>query len=219
MRTVSTYPDKFEQVRFSYAEVEEGLAVALAIGGTSRTLFRSRIKHFQRLGVTGERPGKGAPLKYDFAQAAKLVIVLLLADVGLAPIACVKLVSERWERDLRGQVRQAIGPGTRDAENPWFLTLRLEAMRGPWAKQSAVAAIGAFRRTQHCPALSEEQREAQKARLPKEQYAPWLAHLQEPQEDIGIWLDHPEGRNFCVFSLSYVLHRLKDHLDRNRAKS
>jgi hypothetical protein len=96
------------------------------------------------------------------------------------------------------------------------LTVRLEAMRGPWAKQSAVASIGAFQRLHYRPPLSQERREDLKTRIPEEHYERWLAHWQEPQENIGMWLDHPEERNFCVFSLSHVLNRLRDRLDNNR---
>ena len=195
--------------------------VALDIKDEWRTLFRSRIKHFQRLGINGagvrRGKGSGSSFKYSFEQAARLAMVFLLADVGLAPAFCVQSVDERWESDLRRRIRQAVEPGTRDGESPWLLGLRLKAMRGPWAKQPAVAEISAYRVLQRPPDLSEERREAVKAQLPKEQYEAWLASQQEPQEP---WLNagmrpDPAGGNFCVFALSYVLHRLKDHLDHN----
>jgi hypothetical protein len=224
MRTAATYPDKLAEPRFSYAEVENSLAAALDIKDAWRTLFRSRVKHFQRLGINGVgvRPGKGSSssFKYSFEQAARLAIVFLLADVGLAPAMCVQLVNERWGSDLRRRIRQAVEPGTRDGEGPWFLTLRLEAMRGLWAKQP-VAEIGAYRVMQRLARSEEEKREEAKAQLPKEQYEAWLADRQE-QEPQKPWLHtglrpdlDPGGRNVCIFSLSYVLHRLKDRLDHN----
>jgi hypothetical protein len=224
MRTARTYQDKLAEPRFTYAGVEDGLAVALDIKDAWRTLFRSRIKHFQRIGVNGVgvRPGKGSPLNYSFEQAARLAIVFLLADVGLAPAICVQLVNERWESDLRRRIRQAVEPGTRDGEGPWFLTLRLEAMRGLWAKQP-VAEIGAFRNAPPPgPALSEEEkREVVKAQLPKELYEEWLMLRQERQQHFtGIRRDDLPGMgNVCIFSLSHVLHRLKDHLERTGARS
>jgi hypothetical protein len=214
METASTHPDKFEQARFFYARVEDGLAAALGIDAAWRMLFRSRIKHYQRLGIAGERPGKGSPLKYSFYQAADLAIVLMLADLGLAPTICVELV-HKHERMLRRRIRQAVGPDSRDGENPWFLALRMTAMRGPWAKQPAVAAIGAFQRKWRRPPLSEAAKERQKARLPEALYEPWLKLWDTPEEGAKMLFDHPEDMNFCVFALSHVLHRLQDYLDPN----
>jgi hypothetical protein len=101
-------------------------------------------------------------------------------------------------------------------EDPWLLTLHLQAMRGPWLKGSAVAEIGAFQLSQRRPALSEEEREAVKAQMPKQQYEEWLAHRQGPQQQFtGFRRDDLPGMgNVCIFSLSHVLHRLKDHLER-----
>jgi hypothetical protein len=223
MRTARTFQDRLAEPQFGYGEVEDGLAVALDIEGAWRTLFRSRIKHFQRLGINGPgvRPGRGASFKYSFEQAARLAIVFLLADVGLDPLLSVQLIDKFWESDLRRRIQRAIEPGTRDGEVPWFLTLRLAAMRGPWTRQSAVAEIDAYRVNQHRSPPSKEEREAVKAQLPKEGYEEWLAHrLGSPQQFTGIRRDDLPGMgNVCILSLSHVLHRLKDHLDRKEAKS
>jgi hypothetical protein len=220
MRTARTFQDKLAEPQFGYGEVEDGLAVALDIEDSWRTLFRSRIKHFQRLGINGPgvRPGRGASFKYSFEQAARLAIVFLLADVGLDPALSVQLIDKFWKSDLRRRIQRAIEPGTRDGEVPWFLALHLEAMRGPWVKQPAVAAIDAYRVNQHRSPLSEEEREAVKAQLPKEQYEEWLAHRLEPRQQFTSLRrdDLPGVGNVCILSLSHVLHRLKDHLDRKR---
>ena len=216
MRTNSTYATvKLAERRFFYGDVEDGLAAALDINDAWRTLFRSRIKHFQRLGVVGERSGRGAPIRYSFEQAARLAIVLMIADVGLDPILSVQLINDRWKSKLRGRVWEAVGPGTEDSEKQWFLTLRMEAMRGPWAKRSPVAAIGMFQRIHRRPPLSEKHREDLKAQFPDEkQFDAQVALLRAPRENIDMWLEHPEQGNFCVFPLSYVLHRLRSHLER-----
>jgi hypothetical protein len=215
-----TNRNKPVEARYFYSAVDDALAVALDIDDASRVLFRSRIKHFLRLGIAGARPGKGSALEYSFAQVAKLALVLLLADVGLTPTACVELIKKRWETDLHRRVQQALGPDTRDEELPFFLTLRLQAMRGPWAKRAAIAEIGAFR-TGPLPPPSDEQREAAKALMTPEEYAEWLAlRLGPPQQFTGIMRDDlPRMGNVCILSLSHVMHRLKDHLDRNGAKS
>jgi hypothetical protein len=189
MKTASTYPNKLAEPRFSYAEVEAGLMVALDIKDEWRTLFKSRVKHFQRLGVNGAgvRPGKGSPLRYSFEQAARLAIAFLLADIGIDPLLSVQLIEKFWERSLRSRIRRAVAPDAR-GERGWFLVLRLTAMRGPWDEDSAVASIGAFQR--------------------------WRGGR---SEGVEMWLDHPEDKNFCVLALSYVLLRLKDHLPNGEA--
>ena len=170
--------------------------VALDIKDAWRTLFRSRIKHFQRLGVNGVgvRPGKGSPLSYSFEQAARMAIAFLIADIGIDPLLSVQLIEKFWERSLRSRVRRAVAPDAR-GEHGWFLVLRLTAMRGPWDKDSAVASIGAFQR-----------RRGELNRVGKSII---------PGEGVEMWLDHPEDMNFCVLALSHVLFRLKDHLDPN----
>ena len=219
METAATYRDK-PVGRYFYAEVEDALVAALDISDATRGLFRGRVKHFLRLGITGERPGKGSALEYSFTQAAKLALVLLLADVGLTPTTCVQLVNDRWESDLERRVQQALEPGTRDGEVPLFLSLRLAAMRGPWTKQSAVAEIGAFRENQRRSPPSEEEREWVKTLMPKEEYEEWLARRLGPQQQfIGFRRDDLPGMgNVCIFSLSHVLHRLRDHLDRKEGQ-
>ena len=129
---MGTKPDKLAEPRFSYAEVEAGLMVALDIKDEWRTLFKSRTKHFQRLGVNGPgvRPGKGSPLRYSFEQAARLAIAFLLADIGLDPLLSVQLIEKFWESSLRSRIRRAVAPDAR-GDHGWFLVLRLTAMRGP----------------------------------------------------------------------------------------
>jgi hypothetical protein len=195
MKTASTYPDKLAEPRFPYGEVEAGLMVALDIKDEWRTLFRSRIKHFQRIGVNGVgvRPGKGSPLRYSFEQAARLAIAFLFADIGIDPLLTVQLIEKFWQKgSLPHYVRRAVAPNAR-GKHGLFLVLRLTAMRGPWAKDSAVASIGAFQR-----------RRGETNRVGKSSI---------PGEGVEMWLDHPEDMNFCTLALSHVLFRLKDHLE------
>jgi hypothetical protein len=196
MKTASTKPDKLAEPRFPYGEVEAGLMAALDIKDQWQTLFRSRIKHFQRLGINGAgvRPGRGASFSYSFEQAARLAIAFLLADIGLDPLLSVELIEKFWEKSLRSRVRRAVAPNAR-GEHGWFLVLHLTAMRGPWDKDSAVASIGAFQRRRGSINRGEGSI--------------------IPGEGVEMWLDHPENMNFCTLALSHVLFRLKDHLDPN----
>jgi hypothetical protein len=202
MRTASTDQDKLAEPRFPYGEVEAGLMVALDIKDEWRTLFRSRIKHFQRLGINGPgvRPGKGSgsSFRYSFEQAARLAIAFLLADIGLDPLHSVQLIERHWARQLRYRVHQAVASNAR-GDYGVFLVLRLSAMRGPWDKDSDVASIGAFQR-----------RRGEINRVGKSII---------PGEGVEMWLDHPEEMNFCALALSHVLFRLKDHLEGREAAS
>jgi len=146
MQTAATKTDKLASRRYSYGEIEDALAAALAIDDAWRPQFRARAKYFSKIGALGERSRRGVAVKYSFEMVARLALVFMLADVGLDPVLSVQLLDDHWERQLRRRVRQAVAPGARDDENPWFLTLRMEAMRGPWGGRSAVSAIGAFQR-------------------------------------------------------------------------
>jgi hypothetical protein len=210
METAATDRDKLAEPRHAYGEVETALLAALAIDDAWRAPFRARVKHFLRLGALGARSRRGASITYSFEAAARLAILFLIADVGLDPGLSVRLVEEYWEKELQRRVRQAVAPGS--GGNPWFMTLRLAAMRGPWAGQSVVVKIGAFQRTAHRPPLSETQITTLKDRHPDD-YKARIKAWKTPAANIDLWLDHPEDGNVCVFPLSYVLHRLKGHLD------
>ena len=60
----------------AYAEVEAALAkVYGAEGNVQRTTFRARLKHFKRLGIPRQKPGKGSRIRY--ATASDMIPVLL----------------------------------------------------------------------------------------------------------------------------------------------
>ena len=113
-----------------------------------------------------------------------MALAFLIADIGLDPLLTVQLIERHWTRQLRRRVHQAIASDAREEGHGWFLVLQLVAMRGPWAKDSAVRSIGAFQRRRS-----------------------------GRSEGIEMWLDHTEEHNFCALALSYVLFRLKDHLE------
>jgi hypothetical protein len=139
---MTIHPD---QPGFSYAQVERALVTALDIDVSWLIAFRGRLKNFQKLGTIGTNPGTGSRVQYSFELAAKLAIVLMMTDIGLAPTLCVQSVDEHWQV-LRRRIQQAVGPATRAGENPWFLAIRMEAMRGPWTGRSAIAEIGMLQR-------------------------------------------------------------------------
>ena len=129
---------------YSYADVERGLAAALNVDeDTQRGPFRQRLKHLQRLGLPGVEPGKGTRIEYTDEQVAKLLIALLMSEVGIDPVAAVVVIQERWASLLGRMVKQAT-----DAEatanknpNPMFFTVRPKLMSKSYPEW-----IGKFRR-------------------------------------------------------------------------
>ena len=49
---------------YTYAQVEAALAATHRVRPSSLGAFRGRIKHFQRLGLVPESPGKGRKISY-----------------------------------------------------------------------------------------------------------------------------------------------------------
>jgi len=70
---------------YTYAQVEATLAAAHRVHPSSLGAFRGRIKHFQRLGLVPESPGKGRKISYKMEHIYSWAICLELAEFGLDP--------------------------------------------------------------------------------------------------------------------------------------
>jgi hypothetical protein len=86
--------------KFTYGEIERILAsLHCANDARRRTTLRSRIKHFQKLGVPFDlRSGRGKKLEYDRDHIYQWALCLELAEFGIDPAVTVKLLRTNWER-------------------------------------------------------------------------------------------------------------------------
>jgi hypothetical protein len=135
------------EMGYAYADVERGLAAALDVDeDTQRGPFRQRLKHLKRLGLPGVEPGKGARIEYTDEQVARLLIVLLLSEVGVDPAEAVTVIKKHWTSLFGPMVKQATDKeATAEVDpNPVFFTVRPKLMSK--LSKSYPEWIGKFRR-------------------------------------------------------------------------
>jgi hypothetical protein len=84
--------------KFIYGEIERILAALhCANEAAQKTTLRSRIKHFQKLGVPfGLRSGRGKKLEYDRDHIYQFALCLELAEFGIDPSVIVALLRAKW---------------------------------------------------------------------------------------------------------------------------
>jgi hypothetical protein len=70
---------------FTYGEIENALATMHNVPDGARGTFKSRLKHFQRIGVVPASPGKGQKLDYQIDDAVKWAACFEFAELGLPP--------------------------------------------------------------------------------------------------------------------------------------
>jgi hypothetical protein len=130
---------------YTYAQVERALGTLFGAPATAQGSFRGRVRHFQRIGLVEDAPGKGRRIAYTRIQAGEWLVALLLAEFGIDPVVIVKSIQRE-----RRQLRKWIGEAT-DAEalggNEVFLAAQPKLMSGAWASEhAAVLRFEKFRR-------------------------------------------------------------------------
>ena len=86
---------------WTYAQMESALAQLYGADEQAQAgPFRGRLKHFQRLGIPlGERPGRGAKVKYDYPQIFQLMFCFEMSSFGVDPVLTVQLLEKHWHND------------------------------------------------------------------------------------------------------------------------
>lgn len=77
---------------YSYRQVEDALAKALDIPPHPIAPLRARLKVFQRIGFTPEKPGRGKVIRYAITDIYDWALGLALADLGLDPKAIAAMI-------------------------------------------------------------------------------------------------------------------------------
>jgi hypothetical protein len=91
---------------FTYAEVETALAKVYDAADVQKTAFRGRLKHFRKLGIPQQQPGKGSRISYTASDVFQLMIACELAEFGVDPSLITKIVKRHWR--LKGSLVDAI---------------------------------------------------------------------------------------------------------------
>ena len=88
-------------VGFSYAMVEAALVELHGIAPDGVPALRSRFGAFQRGGLLGKQPGRGARLQYGPDELHRVVLAFELTQAGMSPTTVLWLVRHYWDKRLR----------------------------------------------------------------------------------------------------------------------
>jgi hypothetical protein len=124
---------------YAYSQVESALGTFFEAPPSAQGSLRSRMRHFQRVGLNENAPGKGRRISYSRIQATEWLVALLLSEFGIDPVVIVKSIKAE-----RTQLREWIGEAT-DAEalggNEVWLTARPMLMSGAWVCQQSAGVL------------------------------------------------------------------------------
>jgi hypothetical protein len=81
----------------NYAQVEAVLAKVFDAEDVQHAAFRGRLKHFRKLGIPAQNPGKGSRVQYAPADLFQLLMALELSELGLDPVLIAKRLRKDWE--------------------------------------------------------------------------------------------------------------------------
>jgi len=87
------------EVTFKYGRLECAIASLHNIPSSAMKTFKSRLKHFARIGLVPSSPGKGQKIAYSIGDAIKWALCFELAECGLPPEQ-VKTVIEFFLSDM-----------------------------------------------------------------------------------------------------------------------
>jgi len=118
---------------FGYARVEAALARIYRAEDVQQTTFRARLKHFRKLGVPSDNPGKGAHLAYTMRDVFQLMVCLELTEFGIAPGLIVKIVKRHWAG--KGYFPQAIQNAQLFPGVDLLAVIQADFMSWPWNRE------------------------------------------------------------------------------------
>jgi hypothetical protein len=80
----------------TYAEVESALAAVHQVHADALGSFRGRIKHFQRLGLVPQSPGRGKRISYELQHVLVWAFCLELSEFGIDPTVTKAFFDAVW---------------------------------------------------------------------------------------------------------------------------
>jgi hypothetical protein len=113
---------------YGYGQVEEALARVHRIATPVRGAFKARIKHFQRLGMVPQSPGKGKKIAYGVADVYRWELGLQFVEFGIDPTAIKSFLETTWDK-LRPHLD--VVPDRKLVFHPRFLS-RVTPEEGAW---------------------------------------------------------------------------------------
>ncbi len=107
---------------WSYAEVEDVLAMLHMCATDKIGSLRGRLQHFQKLGLKPSSPGKGTRIAYTLEDIAKWALALEFAEFGVDPIGIKTIVDRVWNDVCRPLVDGPQGADELLMTNPEMLS-------------------------------------------------------------------------------------------------
>jgi hypothetical protein len=115
-------------VGFPYKMVEAAL---VELHGIAPETLRSRFGAFQRGGLLGTQPGRGARLEYGPDELRRVVFAFELVQLGTSPTTVLWLVREFWDKRLREMFTKAERASIYKTPDVVLFFIGLTAMDGP----------------------------------------------------------------------------------------
>ena len=111
---------------FGYAQVELALAKVFDVEDTQQGAFRGRLKHFRKLGIPEENPGKGRRLQYTPSDLFQLLVALELSEFDIDPTLIVQIVQQHWKlrKGFFATIRLAQRLPSENPSGDWLVIMR-----------------------------------------------------------------------------------------------
>jgi hypothetical protein len=180
---------------FSYAEVEAALAKLYEAEDVQQTTFRARLKHFRKLGIPEQTPGKGSRLRYTPADIFQLLLVCELSEFGINPHAITgdlvaDIVRRHWR--YKGSLYQAIDLTQRFPGDDFHVAVEPCFMSWTWNRE----------KVKHTATEITVQVAAEPLRI----------QIFKASDGPKVLEALKDGRRFCVFNLSARVRALEQAL-------
>jgi hypothetical protein len=120
---------------FTYAEVETALAKVYDAADVQKTAFRGRLKHFRKLGMPQQQPGKGSRISYTESDVFHLMIACELAEFGVDPRLIADIVRRHWR--LKGSLVDAIDYGRQLPGDDFHVAIEAHIMSWVWNRKKS----------------------------------------------------------------------------------
>jgi hypothetical protein len=94
-KRITATPDR----TFKYSHLEAAIASIHNVPERALKTFKSRLKHFQRIGLVPSSPGRGQKIEYKIVDAIRWALCFEFAELGLPPDQ-IKLIIRICEQPL-----------------------------------------------------------------------------------------------------------------------
>lgn len=118
---------------FGYAQVEAALAKVYDAEDVQRTAFRGRLKHFRKLGIPQQQPGKGSRIRYTGSDIFQLMVACEFAEFGIDPHLITNIIRQHWR--LKLGLFQAIDLTQQFPANDFLVVMESRFMSWVWNRE------------------------------------------------------------------------------------